>query len=108
MLVLLDFYLKGELSLETIVEKTSHALANIYDIKDRGFIREDYWADLVLVDFEKTTKVNSGNILYDCGWSPFEGYEFNSLIDKTFVNGELVYNDGQLVTSPSGLKIEFV
>ena len=107
LLVLLDFYLKGELSLETIVEKTSHALANIYGIKDRGFIREGYWADLVLVDFEKTTKVNSGNILYDCGWSPFEGYEFKSLIDKTFVNGELIYTDGKIITKPSGLKIEF-
>jgi dihydroorotase len=107
LLVLLDFYLKGELSLETIAEKTSHALANIYGIKDRGFIREGYWADLVLVDFEKTTKVNSGNILYDCGWSPFEGYEFNSLIDKTFVNGELIYTNGKLITKPSGLKIEF-
>ena len=107
LLVLLDFYLKGELSLDIIVEKTSHALANIYDIKDRGFIREGYWADLVLVDFEKTTKVNSGNILYDCGWSPFEGYEFKSLIDKTFVNGELVYTNGKLITKPSGLKIEF-
>ena len=108
LLALLDFYLQGELPLEVIVEKTSHTLANIYGIKDRGFIREDYWADLVLVDFEKTTRVNAGNILYDCGWSPFEGHEFKSLIDKTFVNGELVYNDGQLVTSPSGLKIEFV
>ena len=108
LLALLDFYLQGELPLEVIVEKTSHTLANIYGIKDRGFIREDYWADLVLVDFEKTTRVNAGNILYDCGWSPFEGHEFKSLIDKTFVNGELVYNDGQLVTSPSGLKMEFV
>ena len=108
LLALLDFYHKAELSLEVIVEKTSHALANIYGIKDRGFIREGYWADLVLVDVEKTTKVNTGNILYDCGWSPFEGHEFNSLIDKTFVNGELVYSDGQLITDPSGLKIEFV
>ena len=108
MLALLDFYHKTELSLETIVDKTSHALANIYGIKDRGYIREGYWADLVLVDVEKTTKVNTGNILYDCCWSPFEGHEFNSLIDKTFVNGELVYSDGQLITDPSGLKIEFV
>ena len=108
LLALLDFYHKAELSLEVIVEKTSHALANIYGIKDRGFIREGYWADLVLVDVEKTTKVNTGNILYDCGWSPFEGHEFNSLIDKTFVNGELVYSDGKLITDPSGLKIEFV
>jgi dihydroorotase len=107
LLALLDFYLEGELSLEIIVEKTSHTLANIYGIKDRGFIREDYWADLVLVDFEKTTKVSIENILYDCGWSPFEGYEFKSLIDKTFVNGELVYSDGQLTTKPSGLKMEF-
>jgi dihydroorotase len=107
LLALLDFYLEGELSLEIIVEKTSHTLANIYGIKDRGFIREDYWADLVLVDFEKTTKVSTENILYDCGWSPFEGYEFKSLIDKTFVNGELVYSDGQLTTKPSGLKMEF-
>jgi dihydroorotase len=107
LLALLDFYLKGELSLEVIVEKTSHALANIYGIKDRGFIREDYWADLVLVDLEKTTEVNAGNILYDCGWSPFEGHEFKSLIDKTFVNGELVYSEGKLTSKPAGLKIEF-
>ena len=108
LLSLMEHVTDDVFSIEKIVHKTSHAPAELFQVQERGYIREGYWADLVLVDVEKTTKVNTGNILYDCGWSPFEGHEFNSLIDKTFVNGELVYSDGQLVTNPSGLKIEFV
>ena len=108
LLILLDLYLQKQFSLETIVDKTSHALAKIYGIKDRGFIREGYWADLVLVDCSKTTTVTPKNLFYDCGWSPFEGHVFKSLIDKTFVNGQLVYSDGQLAKKPTGQRIEFV
>jgi len=107
LLLLLDFYREGQLTLETIVDKTSHSLARIYGIKDRGFIREDYWADLVLVDLNKNTTVTKDNLLYECAWSPFEGKTFNSLINMTIINGELVYNHGKILTQPSGKKIEF-
>ena len=108
LLILLDFYLEGQLTLETIVDKTSHSLARIYGIKDRGFIREDYWADLVLIDLDKTTTVTKDNLLYECAWSPFEGKTFNSMINKTFINGETVYDNGKLLSQPSGKRIEFL
>ena len=108
LLLLLDFFHQGKMSLETIVTKTSHNVAEVYGLKDRGFIREDYWADLVLVDLNATTKVTKDNILYECAWSPFEEQIFNSMINKTFVNGELIFNEGQILSQPSGRRLEFV
>ena len=108
LLLLLDFFHQGKMSLETIVTKTSHNVAEVYGLKDRGFIREDYWADLVLVDLNATTKVTKDNILYECAWSPFEEQIFNSMINKTFVNGELIFNEGQILSQPSGRRLDFV
>ena len=96
------------MSLETIVTKTSHNVAEVYGLKDRGFIREDYWADLVLVDLNSTTEVTKDSILYECAWSPFEEQIFNSMINKTFINGELIFNEGQILSQPSGRRLEFV
>ena len=107
LLLLLEFFHQGQLTLETIVAKTSHNVAEIYSIKDRGFIREDYWADLVLVDLDSKTKVNQENILYECSWSPFVNKTFNSMINKTFVNGQLVYDEGRILKEPSGIRLDF-
>ena len=108
LLLLLDFFHQGKMPLETIVTKTSHNVAEVYGLKDRGFIREEYWADLVLVDLNASTKVTKDNILYECAWSPFEEQIFNSMINKTFVNGELVFNEGHILSKPSGRRLEFV
>ena len=90
-LLMLHYYKEGRISLEKIVEKMSHAVADCFQIKERGYIREGYHADLVIVDPHATTKVSTNNILYKCGWSPLEGFEFPAAITHTFVNGHLVY-----------------
>ncbi len=90
--LMIDYYREGMLSMETIVDKMSHAVADLFQIKDRGYIREGYHADLVIVDLEKTFTVTRQNILYKCGWSPFEGKTFGSAITHTFVNGNLVFH----------------
>ena len=87
----------GVLSIEKIVEKTSHNVAKRFDVVDRGFVREDYFADLVIIDFEKPYTVNSTNVLCKCGWSPFDGYQFKSSIDKTILNGQVVYEHDTVV-----------
>jgi len=99
---MLSFYQQGHISLEKIVEKMCHNPALIYKITKRGFIKEGYYADLVLLDFEGSWVVNKENILYKCGWSPLEGTQFNSIIRKTFVNGQLVYNEGVIIESVRG------
>ena len=81
--------------IQIIVEKMSHHVADIYRIKERVYIREGYFADKVLIDLNKEWQVNSQNILYGCGWSPFENQLFKSKIIKTFVNGNLAFDDGQ-------------
>ncbi len=91
LVAMLDFYHQGVLSLEKVVEKMCHAPAICFSIEKRGFIREGYWADLVLADLNSSWKVDPNNIYYKCGWSPFEGHEFKSKITHTFVNGKLVY-----------------
>ena len=107
LLILLEFFHQGQLTLETIAAKTSHNVAEIYGIKDRGFIKEDYWADLVLVNLDSKTNVSQENILYECSWSPFEDKTFNSMINKTFVNGQLVFDAGNILTKPTGVRIDF-
>ena len=76
LLLMLHYYKQGKISLEKIAEKMSHAVADCFQIKERGYIREGYYADLVIVDLNATTKVSKENILYKCGWSPLEGFEF--------------------------------
>jgi dihydroorotase len=94
LLLMLSYYKKGMISLEDIAQKTSHSVADCFIIKDRGYIREGYFADLVVVDLNKSTKVTEQNILYKCGWSPLTGTTFPAAIDQTFVNGNLVFNQG--------------
>ena len=108
MLVLLDFYSKGIFSLEQIVQKTSHNIAERFQIKDRGYIREGAYADLAIVDLGSETLVTKENILYYCSWSPFLDYTFPGAVRYTIINGEIVYQDGMLKNSlPIGHQIEF-
>ena len=104
---LFEMHKKGEISLENIVEKTSHNLARCFRIKDRGYIREGYWADLALVDMNSSWKVDKGNILYKCGWSPFEGDKFSTQVTHTFVSGKLVYENGKVCEKGSGQRLIF-
>ncbi len=104
---LLDFVKEGWISIEKVVEKTSHSPAICFQIHERGFIREGYFADLVLVNLNKPTIVNKENILYKCGWSPFEGHTFSSAIESTFVNGHLAYSNGVFNENKIGQRITF-
>ena len=106
--ILMDFYHQDILSLETIVEKTSHNVAKRFQVKDRGYIREGYYADLAILDIDKPYIVSEENILYKCGWSPFSGKTFNSSIYMTIVNGHVAFKDGQITENlPFGMQIEF-
>ncbi len=105
--LMLQYYQQGRISLEKIVEKTSHAVADCFQIKNRGYIREGYFADLVLVDFNKKTTVSKQNILYKCGWSPLEGVEFSSAITHSFVSGNLVFENGIFNESIKGQRLIF-
>lgn len=107
LMALLDLYKQGKMTLEHIVQKTSHDVARIYQIKDRGFIREGYWADLVLVNLKKPYTVYGDNILYKCGWSPFEGHTFPSTVTHTIVSGKLVYENGTFHDDRMGMRLEF-
>lgn len=103
----LELYHNGRMSLEKIVEKTSHHVAEIYRIRERGYIREGYFADLVLIDLYSPWSVNKNNILYKCGWSPFEEKVFSSKIKKTFVNGQCAYDDTVQVQAQPGKRLQF-
>ena len=103
-----DFFDKGLISLERIVEKMCHNPAILFGIKDRGYVREGYYADLVLVHPSTPWTVNSSNILYKCGWSPFEGTNFKAKITHTLVNGELAYDNGRVTVKPHGKALDFV
>ena len=107
MLLMLHYYKQGKISLEKIAEKMSHAVADCFQIKDRGYIREGYFADLVLKDMKQQTKVSKENILYKCGWSPLDEFEFPATITHTFVNGHLVYGNGIWDESNKGMRLSF-
>ncbi|MDD3765358.1 MAG: dihydroorotase [Nevskiales bacterium] len=107
LLMLIDLVKRGELNLRTVVQKTSHAVADRFGIVDRGYIREGYWADLVLVDPHATTTVHRSNVLYKCGWSPLEGRSFPARVRATWVNGELVCEDGEVRLPPRGQRLHF-
>lgn len=104
---LLEMYHQNKISLEMIVEKTAHNVAEIYKIKERGYIREGYFADLVLVDLNQAWKVTTDTILYKCQWSPFEEQIFQSKIITTIVNGNVVYNNGLFNYNPKGMRLQF-
>ena len=105
--VMLDFYHRGEISIERIVEKMCHAPAECYQLAERGYLDEGYFADIVLVDENDSWTVAPENILYKCGWSPFEGETFNSKVMSTIVNGKLAYNNGKIVETNLGVQLEF-
>lgn len=104
---MLEFYKQGVISLEKIVEKMCHNPAVFYSMNKRGFIREGYYGDLVLVDLNSEWTVAKDNILYKCGWSPLEGTTFQTAIERTFVNGNLIYDQGTFNDQVKGKKIEF-
>ncbi len=105
--MVLEMYHDRLLSLELIAEKTSHAPARLFDIPERGYIREGYWADLVLLDLERSERVEREDVRYKCGWSPVEGRIFRSIIESTFVNGHLAYHQGKLDESQLGQRLKF-
>ena len=107
LVAMLEFYHQQKISLEKIVEKMSHNPAILFQIENRGFIREGYYADLVLVDVHKPWTVNKENILAHCGWSPFEGQKFNSTVEKTWVSGNLAYSEGQIMEGNQGMRLLF-
>lgn len=107
LVAMLEMSQKGWISLERVVEKMCHAPAELFRIEKRGFIREGYFADLVLVAPDQPWTVSKENILYKCGWSPFEGTTFHHRITHTFVNGALVWHDDALRESPPGMRLSF-
>ncbi len=107
LLLMLHYYKQGKVSLEKIVQKMSHAVADCFQIKERGYIREGYHADLVIADLNAATKVSKENILYKCGWSPLDGFDFPAAITHTFVNGHLVYGNGAWDESKKGERLRF-
>lgn len=104
---LLELTKKGVFSVEQVVEKMCHAPAICFQIAERGFIREGYYADLCIIDPQSSWKVHTDNILYKCGWSPFEGQRFSHRVDTTLVNGKMAYHDGEIDPSVKGKRIGF-
>ena len=107
LVAMLELVYQNKISLEKVVEKMCHAPSRLFNVKDRGFIEPGYKADLVLLDMEQEWKVAHKNILYKCGWSPFEGETFHSTITHTWVNGKLVYMDGMFNEMIRGERLEF-
>ncbi len=107
LLMMLEFYKQGKISLEKLVEKMTHAPAICFEIQQRGYIREGYFADLVLFDLHKPHEVTKSNLQYRCGWSPFEGHEFSSSITHTIVSGHLAYEHGIFDESQKGQRLTF-
>jgi dihydroorotase len=107
LLMMLHYVKEGRITLEKVVEKMSHAVARCYQISDRGYLREGYWADMVIVNMNDTTTVTKENILYKCGWSPLEQFTFPAAITHSFVNGHLVYGNGQWNESQKGQRLLF-
>ena len=107
LLVLLELVQQGQLTLEQVVAKSSHRVAELFAIRDRGYLREGYHADLVLVDPLTPTEVTRANVLSKCGWSPFEGHRFSHSIHTTLVNGQILYRRGQPVADITALPLQF-
>ncbi len=107
LLMMLEFVRQGKLDIETVVRKMCHAPADCFQIDRRGYIREGYWADLVLVDVNQPTTVTKENILYQCGWSPLDGQTFGATVTHTIVSGNLVYENGQFLNDAPGQRMLF-
>ncbi|RIW16395.1 dihydroorotase [Algoriphagus lacus] len=108
LVAMLDFYHQGKITLEKIAQKMAHNVAILFQIEKRGFIREGYFADLVLVDLDSSWTVSKENILAKCGWSPFEGHTFKSKVTHTVVSGHLVYEEGTFHEEKKGERITFL
>jgi dihydroorotase len=106
-MLMLYYYKQGKITLEKIAEKMCHAVADCFQVSERGYIREGYFADLAIVDLNKTFTVLKENILYKCGWSPLENMEFPGSITHTFVNGNLVFENGMFNESQKGERLRF-
>ncbi len=107
LLLMIDLAKEGHISLELIAEKTAHAVADCFQIEERGYIREGYWADLAIIDLNKSTTVSKENILYQCGWSPLEGHTLSASVEHTFVSGHLAYSQGAFDESKTGKRLLF-
>lgn len=107
LVAMLELYHRKKITLEKIADKMSHALADCFQIEKRGYVREGYFADLVLVDLNSPWTVRKSNLLYKCGWSPFEGQTFCSQVTHTLVNGSLVYENGEFNESAKGERLTF-
>ncbi len=108
LLLMLQYVKEGRISIEKVVEKMAHAPAQCFSIAERGYIREGYHADLVLVDMNGGYTVTKENILYKCGWSPFEGHTFPARIHTTFVNGDIAWTDGRVIDTVRGQRLTFL
>jgi len=106
LLCLFDLAQAGKLDYTRIVDKTAHSVADIFGVVDRGYVREGYFADLVLMDPDRPYTVGSPNLFAKCHWSPFEGHTFGATVDTTIVNGEIAYADGELTDAIAGRKLE--
>jgi dihydroorotase len=105
--VLFDLAARGEIAHELIVDRACHAPADLFGVNERGYVREGWFADLVIVDTDRPYRVEKSNLLCKCHWSPFEGHEFSSTIDTTIVNGEIVFANGSLTGKIAGRRLEF-
>jgi dihydroorotase len=108
LVAMMEFVHQKKISIEKLVEKMCHNPAILFEIEKRGFIREGYYADLVLIDANKSWQVKQENILAKCGWSPFEGHTFQSRIEKTWVSGHLAFSDGTLIEGKMGERLQFL
>jgi len=108
LIVMLELALQGYFTNEDVVKWMCHNPAELFKVEKRGYVRKNYYADLVLVDPNKKTKVLKENLLYKCGWSPLEGEEFNTSVHSTFVNGEIVYKDGVIIEIKAAMPLRFV
>lgn len=107
LIALLELTLTNQITISEIVQKFAHNVATMFNIEKRGFIREGYYADLVLVAPDSPWQVNKSNVLYKCGWSPFEGTTFNHSIVTTIVNGNIVYDKGSIIEKEPGMRLLF-
>jgi dihydroorotase len=107
LVAMLEMHHQGIFSLEKVVDKMCHLPAQLFNVKNRGYIKPGYFADMVLVDLNNSWTVSKDNILYKCNWSPFEGTSFTSKVITTFVNGVPIYNKGEFIESVKGMALEF-
>jgi dihydroorotase len=104
---MIEFFHQGKIGIETVVQKMAHNPAILFRIEKRGFIREGFYADLVLVDRDSIWQIDKTNILAQCGWSPLEGQSFRSKVTHTFVSGHLAYENGNLNEQKKGKRLTF-